>query len=67
MASSPRTHIRHQRRHATTRHGIARADARERGGEYLAIVALRDGSIGVVSPIQNRATERMGFTWWRYK
>lgn len=37
------------------------------GGEYLAIVALRNGSIGVVSPIQNRKASRMGFTWWRFE
>jgi len=36
------------------------------GGEYLAVVALRDGSLGVVSPIQNPAAKRFGFTWWRF-
>jgi hypothetical protein len=33
-------------------------------GEYLAIAALRDGTIGVVTPIQNEAANRLGFTWW---
>lgn len=52
---------------ARQRRGQGDAIFNDTGGEYLAIVALRDGSIGVVSPIQNRAAERMGFTWWRYE
>lgn len=36
------------------------------GGEYLAIAALRDGSLGVATPIQNKPAQRMGFTWWRF-
>jgi len=36
------------------------------GGEYLAAVILRDGGMGVVSPIQNRPAHRFGFTWWRF-
>ena len=29
------------------------------------IVVLRDGSLAVVSPIQNERAGRYGFTWWR--
>jgi hypothetical protein len=36
------------------------------GGEYLAVAFLRDGSIAVVSPIQNRPEGRVGFTFWRF-
>ena len=36
------------------------------GGEYLATALLRDGSIAVVSPIQNRPDGRVGFTWWKF-
>jgi hypothetical protein len=36
------------------------------GGEYLALAFLRDGTLGVVSPIQNRPENRVGFTWWRF-
>ena len=36
-------------------------------GEYLAVRFLRDGSIGVVTPIQNIAERRGGFTWWRFE
>src|ERR1051326_1280005 len=35
-------------------------------GEYLAAVVLRDGGMGVVSPIQNKAAHRFSFTWWRF-
>jgi len=28
---------------------------------------LRDGSLGVVTPIQNAAAQRYGFTWWRFR
>jgi hypothetical protein len=52
---------------ARPRHGQGEAIFNDTGGEYLAIAALRDGSIGVVSPIQNRAAQRMGFTWWRFE
>src|SRR6185503_2760715 len=34
-------------------------------GEYIAMTFLRDGSLGVVSPIQHPTASRMGFTWWR--
>jgi hypothetical protein len=36
---------------------------RDSAGEYLAVAFLRNGAFGVVSPIQNRATRRFGFTW----
>jgi hypothetical protein len=35
-------------------------------GEYLPIVFLPDGSLGLVTPIQNLAAERVGFSWRRY-
>lgn len=35
-------------------------------GEYLACSYLRDGSLAVVSPIQNRPEMRVGFTWWKF-
>ena len=35
-------------------------------GEYLPLVFLPDGSIGLVAPIQNLAAERVGFSWRRY-
>jgi len=37
------------------------------GGEYLALAFLRDGSLAVVTPIQNPAEQRMGFMWWRFE
>ena len=39
---------------------------RDPGGEYTGLSFLRDGGLGVVSPIQNAAANRMGFTWWRF-
>lgn len=36
------------------------------GGEYLALAFLPDGSIAVVTPIQNRPERRVGFTWWTF-
>jgi hypothetical protein len=38
----------------------------EAGGEYLAVAFLVDGSIAVVSPIQNAASKRLGFAWRRF-
>jgi hypothetical protein len=52
---------------ARPRTGQGEAIFNDTGGEYLAIVALRGGGIGVVSPIQNRAAQRLGFTWWRFE
>jgi hypothetical protein len=37
------------------------------GGEYLATAFLRDGSIAVVTPIQNGAKQRLGFAWRRFR
>jgi hypothetical protein len=36
------------------------------GGEYLATAFLNDGSIAVVTPIQNGARKRLGFAWRRF-
>lgn len=38
----------------------------EAGGEYVPITFLRDGSLGVVTPIQNQREKRVGFTWWKF-
>lgn len=35
-------------------------------GEYLAVAFLRDGTVGIVTPIQNIPEGRGGFTWWRF-
>lgn len=35
-------------------------------GEYLPVAFLRDGTIAVVTPIQNWPEKRQGFTWWRF-
>jgi hypothetical protein len=45
----------------TRKNGVRRAP----GGEYLAAVLLRDGTIGVVTPVQGPT--RSGFTWWRFE
>ena len=47
----------------TSRHG--NPEERDTGGEYLPITFLRDGSVAVVSPIQNERAGRYGFSWWR--
>ena len=36
------------------------------GGEYLATAFLNDGSLAVVTPIQNDANKRLGFGWRRF-
>ena len=38
---------------------------RDPAGEYLGVAFLRDGSLGVATPIQHPA--RYGFTWWRMR
>jgi hypothetical protein len=38
---------------------------RDTGGEYLALLFLRDGSLGLVAPIQDERQHRFGFSWWR--
>jgi hypothetical protein len=35
------------------------------GGEYIAVMFLREGNLGVVTTIQNRPEKRLGFTWWK--
>lgn len=42
------------------------AASRATGGEYLAVTFLRDGGLGVVTPIQNQREKRFGFTWWKF-
>lgn len=39
---------------------------RDTGGEYVPVTFLRDGSLGVVTTIQNQREKRLGFTWWRF-
>jgi hypothetical protein len=34
------------------------------GGEYLPVAFLRDGSLAIVTPIQNLNAKRLGFSWW---
>jgi hypothetical protein len=36
-------------------------------GEYFAAKPLRDGSVGMVTPIQNATANRLGFAWWRFE
>ena len=48
-----------------TRPGQKGSVTRSAGGEYLGITFLREGGIGVVSPIFNRETKRAGFSWWK--
>jgi len=43
--------------------GIRRASS---AGEYLGVTFLRDGGIGVITPIQVPFTQRLGFTYWRF-
>jgi ketosteroid isomerase-like protein len=42
-----------------------KVDQRDAAGEYLPVMFLRDGSLAVVSPIQNESAGRYGFSWWR--
>jgi hypothetical protein len=44
-----------------------REGGNDTAGEYLAIAFLRDGTLGVVTPLQNVAGKRTGFTWWRFE
>ncbi len=37
---------------------------REPAGEYLPVIFLSNGDLGVVSPVQDSAGDRYGFTWW---
>ena len=38
--------------------------ARTAAGEYLPVVFLENGRLGVASPIQDVARDRWGFSWW---
>lgn len=38
--------------------------ARTVAGEYIPVIFLADGRLGVVAPIQDIARDRWGFTWW---
>jgi hypothetical protein len=44
-------------------HALVRTTA----GEYVTTIFLRDGTIAVVTPIQNAKEKRLGFTFWRFK
>jgi hypothetical protein len=39
--------------------------SRSTAGEYLAVIFLRSGGLGVVSPMSNVQEKRAGFSWWR--
>ena len=41
------------------------ARARDTAGEYFPVAFLRDGSLGVVTTIQDDQRNRYGFSWWR--
>jgi hypothetical protein len=43
----------------------ANALYRDPAGEYVGVTFLRDGAIGVVTPVQHPA--RTGFTWWKLR
>jgi hypothetical protein len=38
---------------------------RDTGGEYIPVAILSDGTLGVVTTVQNATTEQWGFVWWR--
>ena len=38
---------------------------RDTAGEYVPVAYLRDGDLGLVTPLQDARTDRFGFTWWR--
>ena len=38
---------------------------REPAGEYLPVIFLKNGGLAVVSPVQDKAGDRYGFTWWK--
>ena len=41
------------------------APTRDPAGEYVPVVFLADGSLAVVTPIQDERGDRWGFSWWR--
>ena len=46
--------------------GFGSPTARDPAGEYLPLVFLPDGAIGLVTPVQHTAAHRMGFMWRRF-
>lgn len=48
------------------REGKGDALSNDTGGEYLAMAALRNGRVAVVTPIQNSPKKRNGFTYWEF-
>jgi hypothetical protein len=46
--------------------GFGDPTAHDAAGEYLPVVFLPDGSIGMATPIQNAPANRLGFQWRRY-
>ena len=42
-----------------------KAPVRSSAGEYLAATFLRDGGLGVVTPVQSPAHD--GFSWWKFR
>jgi hypothetical protein len=46
--------------------GFGADGVREPAGEYLPMVFLPDGSLGLVTPLQHAAANRLGFTWRRF-
>jgi hypothetical protein len=43
------------------------ANTRDTGGEYVPVQFLNDGDLAVVTPIQNKAGNRWGFAFWRFR
>jgi len=39
---------------------------RTTAGEYIPVIFLRAGGLGVVTTIQNRREKRLGFKWWKF-
>jgi hypothetical protein len=44
---------------------VGESQVRATGGEYLPVVFLSDGDLGVAAPILNFTEERRGFSWYR--
>lgn len=49
-----------------TSDALVKSPVRDAAGEYLAALFLRDGNLAVVSPIQNSAAKRFGFSFWKF-
>ncbi|MCG8462835.1 MAG: glycoside hydrolase [Holophagales bacterium] len=41
--------------------------ARDTAGEYVPVIFLADGNLGVATPVQDAHNDRYGFTWWRFR